>query len=147
MKILSTRRNILQSLFLFLPLQEMSPQVRLSTDIVPFALQCLPLCCSSKNSHSRRLSCFPPPQETEHDSHSPQSPQTPSTIKDKLSLCQGKTSSRYYVKHIDPTENDGNNENNIYLVSGMIRCYSLVRLRFDQHRKRFPHWIHTFRLL
>ena len=143
MKILSTRRNILQSLFLFLPLQEMSPQVRLSTAVVSFTLQCLPLCCSSKNSHSRRLSCFPPPQETEHDSHSPQSPQTPSTIKDKLSLCQGKTSSRYYI---DQTENDGNNENNFYLVSGMIRYYSLVRLRFDQHRKRSPHWIHTFRL-
>ena len=98
MKILSTRRNILQSLFLFLPLQEMSPQVRLSTAIDPFTLQCLPLCCSSKNSHSLLLSCFPPPQETEHDSHSPQSPQTPSTIKDKLSLCQGKTSLRYHVK-------------------------------------------------
>ena len=98
MKILRTEEIFYNFYFYFLPLQEMSPQVRLSTAIVPFKLQCLPLCCSSKNSHSRRLSCFPPPQETEHDSHSPQSPQTPSTIKDKLSLCQGKTSLRYYVK-------------------------------------------------
>ena len=90
MKILSTEEIFYNFYLYFSPLQEISPQVRLSTAIVPFKLQCLPLCCSSENSHSLLLSCFPPPQETEHDSHSPQSPQTPSTIKDKLSVCKVK---------------------------------------------------------
>ena len=47
---------------------------------------------------------------------------------------------------MDQTENGGNNENETYLVLGMSRCYSLVRLHFDQHRKRLHHWIHTFQL-
>ena len=47
---------------------------------------------------------------------------------------------------IDQIENYGNNENSGYLVSRMSRRYSLVRLRFDQHRKRFHHRIHKFQL-
>ena len=132
--------------FYYLLLQEvLSPQVRVSTAIVPFTLQCLPLCCSSENSHSRFLSCIPRPQETEHVSHCPQSPQTPSAISSKISLYNGKKS-KTFGTIIVQNENEDQNKNYTYLVSGMSRCYSFVRLRFGRHRKRFHHWIHTFQL-